>query len=112
MPNIDPAAVAVNAAGIADALRACQLADSNGTVRLQWLTDHFESWVGVMMQVGEAAEMMEELRTEQGANATWGGELPYLYDVWDAIAKGLWADLGSQPVNVIVHRSIAVASGI
>lgn len=106
MPAIDPAAIAVNAAGIADALRVCQLADSDGAARMEWLADHFGGWVGVMVQVAEAGEAVERFRREHGATTLWGNALPPLYEVWDAVAQRLWEHLGAEPLDAIVHRSI------
>ena len=106
MPNIDPKAVAVNAAGIADAFRLSQIEDHDGANRLEDLTQSHEGWVGVVVQISEAAEIMERYRVSQGPNASWGGELPYLYEVWDSIARTLWEYLDSDELDALVRRAI------
>lgn len=106
MPKIDPAAVAVNAAGIADAFRVLQVSDENGDARLEELTREYEGWCGVVLRIAEAGEIMEGFRAKHGVTATWGGDLPYLYEVWDAIAQALWEQLGMVPLDVIVQRAI------
>jgi hypothetical protein len=112
MSKMDTTAVAVNAAGIADALRVLQAARENGEARLEELTRAHEDWCGVMLQIAEAGEVMERFRAKQGPSATWGDDLPYLYEVWDAIAQGLWDHLGAEPVDVVVHRSIKRAMSV
>lgn len=109
MPTIDAAAIAVNAAGIADAFRVLQVADEEGEAHLEELTRAHEGWCGVVLRIAEAGEMMERFRATHGGSATWGGELPFLYQVWDAIAQGLWDHLGAEPVDAIVDRSIEQA---
>jgi hypothetical protein len=104
--SIMHASVAINASGIADAFRLCQISDPDGAARVEWLTDHFEGWIGVMMRIAEAGEAMERFRTNLGAAARWGCELPDLYEVWDAIAQGLWDKLGATPVEQIVGHAI------
>jgi len=106
MSKIDPAAFAVNAAGIADAFRVLQRSELNGEARLEELTRAHEGWCGVMLRIAEAGKIMERFRTKYGIAATWGGELPYLYDVWDAIARALWADLGAVPLDALVEGAI------
>jgi len=106
MPKIDPAAFAVNAAGIADAFRGLQIAEQNGEARLEELTRAHEGWCGVVLRIAEAGEVMELFRAKYGIAATWGGELPYLYGVWDAIARALWADLGAVPLDALVEKAI------
>lgn len=112
MLMMDPAAAAVNAAGIADALRVLQAAHENGEARLEELTRTHEGWCGVMLSIAEAGEIMESFRVKQGVSATWGGDLPYLYEVWDAIAQGLWDHLGKEPSDAIVLRSIEQAVNV
>ena len=112
MLKIDPRAAAVNAAGIADALRTMQLADHDGANRMEDITRAHEGWVGVMLQVAEAGEIMERFRVTRGAKSTWGGELPYFYDVWDAIAQALWDQLGSMPLDALVRQAIEQAIGV
>jgi hypothetical protein len=106
MPKIDPAAVAVNAAGIADALRCVQSDSVEDDARFEALTEEYSGWVGVLLQVVEAGELMERFRVSHGANAAWGGELPYLYDVWDAIAEAMWTKLGKEPLDQLVESAI------
>lgn len=112
MPMTDAAAVAVNAAGIADALRGLQAAHGNGDARREELTRAHEGWCGVMLHIAEAGEIMERFRAKRGTSATWGGDLPYLYEVWDAIAHGLWNHLGAEPLDVLVQQSIEGARGV
>ena len=112
MPKMDAAAIAVNAAGIADAFRVLQGAHENGEARLEALTRAHEGWCGVMLQIAEAGGIMERFRANHGDSATWGGELPYLYEVWDAIAQGLWDRLDEEPLDVVVHRSIERALSV
>ncbi len=112
MSKMDTTAVAVNAAGIADALRVLQAARENGEARFEELTRAHEGWCGVMLCMAEAGEIMERFRAKHGDSATWGGELPYLYEVWDAIAQGLWDRLGEEPLDVVVHRSIERAMSV
>ncbi|MDX2119326.1 MAG: hypothetical protein SFY96_14205 [Planctomycetota bacterium] len=102
MSPLDLASVAVNAAGITDEFCIHRLADDGGEARLEWLTLHFDGWCGLVVQVAHAGELMERFRQTRGVKATWGGELPHLYDVWDAIAAGLWDHLGSKPIDAIV----------
>lgn len=106
MPKVDTAAIAVNAAGITDALASIECDNGEAAARFERTIERYEGRVGIMQQVAEAAETMEWVRVKHGVNARWGGELPYLYDVWDAIAQGLWDHLGAEPVDAIVHRSI------
>jgi hypothetical protein len=112
MSKMDTATVAVNAAGIADAFRVLQAAHENGEARLGELTRAHEGWCGVMLQIAEAGEIMERCRAKHGPSATWGGDLPYLYEVWDAIAQGLRDHLGEDPLDVVVHRSIERAMSV
>jgi hypothetical protein len=109
MPKIDPNAVAVNAAGIADAFHVLQAADDNGAARLEELTLAHEGWCGVMLQIAEAGEIMERYRHSQGVTATWGGDLPSLYSVWDAIARVIWERLGIEPLDGLVRSAIEQA---
>jgi len=106
MPRIDHAAVAVNAAGIADAMWCLR---SEGTVvdsRFDALVEQCDGWVGALAQVAEAGKLMERFRAMHGARATWGGELPAIYEVWDAVAQALWKRLGTEPLDTIVRRAI------
>jgi hypothetical protein len=112
MLMMDTTAVAVNAAGIADALRVLQTARENGEARLEELTRAHEGWCGVMLRIAEAGEIMERFRANHGDAAKWGGKLPYLYEVWDSIAQGLWEHLGAEPLDVVVHRSIKRAMSV
>jgi hypothetical protein len=112
MPTLDAAATAVNAAGIADAFRVRHAADVNGEARLEELTRVHEGWCGVMVRIAESGEIMERFRVKHRIAVTWGGDLPYLYEVWDAIAQGLWEHLGAEQVDAIVHRSIEQAMSL
>jgi hypothetical protein len=112
MPKMDAAAIAVNAGGIADAFRVLQAAHENGEARLEELTREHEGWCGVVLRIAEAGEIMERFRAKHGDSATWGGELPYVYEVWDAIAQGLWDRLGEEPLDMVVRRSIERAMSV
>lgn len=98
MPKIDPAAIAINAAGIADALARAEHHNAEAVARFERVTAEYGGHIGVMQQVVEAAKYMERFRVRHGTCATWGGELPYLYDVWDAIARALWLTLDEEPL--------------
>ncbi|HWL93049.1 MAG TPA: hypothetical protein VNT79_05910, partial [Phycisphaerae bacterium] len=74
--------------------------------RFDALTEEYEGWVGVIMQIAEAGEIMERFRVKHGTTATWGGELPHLYDVWDAIAEAMWTTLGKELLNQLVESAI------
>lgn len=106
MLKIDSAAVAVNAAGIAEAFRSAQVAAMVGNDRFQDLTEEYEGWVGVTRQIAEAGSLMEQFRVTHGITATWGGDLPYLYDVWDSIAAEMWTKLGDEPLQQLVESAI------
>lgn len=106
MPSIDQAAIAINAAGIADAFGSVHAHSKIDEGRFEALTEQYQGWVGVMMQIAEAGEIMERYRVKHGANAKWGADLPYLYDVWDFIADAIWAKLGSEPLEQLVESAI------
>lgn len=109
MRQVDGYAVAVNAAGLADALRLCQSNDSDGDNRLACLSETFGGWTGVVHEIARAAEYMEAYRSLRGPRAAWGGELPFIYDAWDAVGRALWEHLGTSEVQGIVARGIAQA---
>jgi hypothetical protein len=106
MPKIDPAAVAVNAAGIAEAFGSVQSSSKADRDRFDALSEEYEGWLGVITQIAEAGEIMERFRVKHGATATWGGDLPYLYDVWDSIAEAMWTKLGKEPLEQLVDFAI------
>ena len=106
MSKIEHAAVAVHAAGIADSFVHVKSDDAETITQFEFITEECGGHVGIMLQIAEAAEIMELFRVRQGAAATWGGELPYLYDVWDAIAQALWARLGKEPLKQLVDSAI------
>lgn len=106
MPKIDPAAVAINAAGIAEVIGSVQLGAATDKARFDALTEEYEGWVGVIMQITDAGEIMERFRVKHGTTAMWGGDLPYLYDVWDSIAEAMWTKLGKEPLNQLVESAI------
>jgi hypothetical protein len=106
MPKIDPAAVAANAVGIAAAFWCVQSDTTTDSDRLDALTEEHQGWVGVVMQITEAGEIMERFRVKHGTTATWGGDLPYLYEVWDSIAEELWSNLGKEPLSQLVEFAI------
>ena len=106
MGPIDATAAAVNAAGIADAMRALQPSGEASESRLAQLTDEFNGWIGVLIQIAEAGAIMEQYRTQQGATSAWGGDLPYLYEVWDAIAEAMWQRLDTEPIEELTLTAI------
>lgn len=106
MPNIDPAAVAVNAAGIAEAFGSVQSDVMADRARFGAITEEYGGWLGVTTQIAEAGEIMERFRVKNGATATWGGDLPFLYDVWDSIADGMRTKLGREPLDHLVESAI------
>lgn len=112
MPKPDHTACAINAAGIADAFRVLADSESNGGARLDKLTRAHEGWCGVMLRIAEAGEIMERFRAKHGNSATWGGDLPYLYEVWDAIAQGIWENLAAEPLEAIVQHAIERAVSV
>jgi hypothetical protein len=91
MRKLDPRAVAVNAAGIADALACLRARDIGLAIGSATLTKECAGHIELMLQIVEAAEIMEQFRISRGSGAAWGGELPYLYEVWDAIADAMTA---------------------
>lgn len=105
----DLKAIAVNAAGIADALRLCQIQDPDGAARWDDLSDQFQGWIGLVGEFVLAAEAMEQHRASLGKNTKWGGELPYIYDVWDAIAELLWNELPVENMAGVVARAVEEA---
>jgi hypothetical protein len=110
MPKINQHAIAVNAAGIADAFRIAQIADHDGESRIEEIARSHEGWVVVMERIAEAGEIMERYRVQRGATATWGGELPHSYDIWDAIAQSLWTGIESAPLVTLVRQAIEQAA--
>jgi hypothetical protein len=112
MPKIDPAAVAVNAAGIAEAVGSVQSDTATDKARFEALTEEYEGWVGVIMQIAEAGEIMERFRVKHGTTATWGGDLPHLYDVWNSVAEAIWTKLGKEPLEQLVESAIEEASNV
>lgn len=111
MPKIDHAAIAINAAGIADALAFLASEDVEAAARFERVAGEYGGHVGVMQQAAEAAGYMEQFRVKHGATAKWGGELPYLYDVWDAIAQMIWLKLDKKPLDHLVESAIRSVMG-
>lgn len=108
----DQNAIAINAAGIADAFRVLQVCDEDGANRLGDLSQIHEGWIGVIGAIADAALVMETYRVGRGPTASWGGELPYLYDAWDSIAKRLWDGLGSSTVEELALEGIFDACSV
>ncbi|MCL4741000.1 MAG: hypothetical protein KJZ54_02245 [Phycisphaerales bacterium] len=106
MLRIDQAAIAVAAAGIADSLASIKSYDAERVARFERVVEEYDGHVGIMERIAEAAEVMERFRVRHGAGAMWGGDLPYLYDVWDAIARALWTKLGTEPIDRLVESAI------
>ena len=106
MSDIDPGASAINAAGIANALACLVSSDAVGAARFELAVVESGGHVGLMQQVALAGMFMEQFRVRHGASAKWGGELSYLYDVWDSIAHAIWMDLGNMPINQIAESAI------
>jgi hypothetical protein len=109
--KIDYAAIAINAAGIADALSCLEPEDAEAVARFERVTAKYGGHVGVMQQIADASDFMERFRVRHGASAKWGGELPYLYDVWDAIAHTIWLELDKKPLNHMVESAIRSVMG-
>lgn len=109
MSQLDPSAVAMNAAGITQSLNCLQLDKRDDPARYDALLEVFEGSIGLLLQVVEAGELMERYRLTRGHNAAWGRELPYLYDVWDTIAQFMWNQLGLEPLDLIVDRAVEQA---
>ena len=109
MRDPDCVTIATNAAGIADAFRNCQIDDHDGASRWEDLSNEFCGWIGLVEQIVLAADAMEHHRQSFGETAAWGGELPYLYDVWDAIAKLLWNELPLDDMPSLVARAVRLA---
>jgi hypothetical protein len=106
MVKIDTAAVAFNSAGIAAAYTSLCYESNSDDDRFVALSDESEGWLGVIGQITDAGEIMERFRVLHGTSSTWGGDLPYLYDVWDSIAEALLANLGNLPFNELVESAI------
>ena len=102
-PSIE---VLVHAAGIADAFRLMQLADNDGDSRFGDICRTCGGIVGIMHEIAEAAYVMERFREFLCMSVGWGDGLPHPYDVWDAIAQGLWYELGGTPPREIALRSL------
>jgi hypothetical protein len=106
VPKIDPAATAFHAAGIASALATMESEDVEDVARFHRVTEEYGGHVGVIHQVVKAAWHVERFRVKHGASARWGGELPYLYDVWDAIARAIRQKLDLEPLDQMVESAI------
>lgn len=106
MTKIDRAAIAVNAAGIAEVIGSVQSGAATDKARFEALTGEYEGWVGVILQITDAGEIMERFRVKHGATATWGADLPHLYDVWNSIGEAMWAKLGKEPLDQLVEFAI------
>ncbi|MBX3322771.1 MAG: hypothetical protein KF757_07250 [Phycisphaeraceae bacterium] len=106
MSQIDLAVYAINAAGIADAFACLESEDAEAVARFARVTAECGGHVGIIKQIADAAEFMERFRVRHGASAKWGGELPYLYDVWDSIAQAIWLELEKKPIDQIVESAI------
>ncbi len=106
MNDVDTGAIAVNAAGIADSMRGIACEGIVSDDRLSILSEQFSGSIGIMLQVAEAGAVMERFRVRQGPGATWGGELPYIYDVWDAIASAMWLHMEEESLEDIVLKAI------
>lgn len=106
MPTCDHAAIAAYAAGIASSLACVESGDAKEVARLERVAEEHGGHVGIMQHVAEAAGAMERFRVRHGEDAKWGGELPYLYDVWDAIAMAIRLRLGTAPLDELVEAAI------
>lgn len=105
--QLDPRMVALSAAGIADAFRLLQAADSDGSSRIDQLVRRYGRWQAVLERIAQAAEVMERVRAESGRNAQWGRELPPINDVWWAIAEALWHGMEQPNLARLVRSAIA-----
>ncbi len=107
MPAEFPNTRAIYAAGIADSLRFCQINDEDGEARYTSLLDQYNGYIGLLTEIADAATHMEAYRISHGDDAGWGKDLPYIYDVCDAIAEGMWHRLGNDDMEDIVADAIA-----
>jgi hypothetical protein len=107
IPTTTPNTLAIYAAGIADSFRFCQINDEDGEARYTSLLDQYNGYIGLLREIADAAQYMEAYRLSHGPDAGWGLDLPYIYDVCDAIAEGLWHRLGSDDLEHIVKDAIA-----
>jgi hypothetical protein len=105
----DTRSIAFQAAGIANAFRNCQINDHDGSARWEDLSETFHGWIGLVEQIVLAAEAMEHHRQSLGRTAAWGGELPHVYEVWDAIAKLLWDELPVSDMAGLISRAVQMA---
>ena len=81
--------VALNAVGITDAFMGCMETDERGAARMEEIKDHFgNGWLGVAIQLADAARWMDECRCWH--TALCQSSDVFIYDIWDAIATGLW----------------------
>ncbi len=101
--------VAINASGITDSIRSIEIKGEASTARIIHLSDAFDGAIGIMAQIADAGAVMEKYRDQRGPTVKWGGELPCIYDVWDAIARALLERLGEEPVGRIVLDAIESA---
>lgn len=106
MQTTDHAAIAAYAAGIASALACVRSCDAEEVARFERVVEEHSGHVGIMQEVAKAACVMERFRRRFDETARWGGELPHLYDVWDAIATAMWLRLGSEPLGELVEAAI------
>lgn len=109
MTVLNQSAHAINAAGISDSMQAIGSNVDRDRTGVSPLIERFDGTIGIVMQIADAGALMEEYRVRLGASATWGCELPYIYDAWDAIASEMWARLGQEPLQQIVIRAIESA---
>ena len=106
MANEAAKALALDAAGIMDALRREQVADQDGEARYTELCDTFGGFIGICDAAVDAAEAMEMLRAKIGPDVAWGEELPHPYEAWDAVAEALWREVDGSNTAEVVERAV------
>lgn len=106
IPKSDLNEHAVYAAGIADSLACIDRTEPEAASRFNLIVQEFGGSVAIMEQIAEAAVTMERFRSHCGSSSTWGGDLPYLYDVWDAIARTIYTQLGTDTLENLINTTI------
>lgn len=112
MPKCDHATIAVYAAGIASSFGCVESGNAEEVARFERVVEEHGGHVGIMQEVAKAAVAMERFRVSHGKAAKWGEELPYLYDVWDAIATAIWLRLGREPLDGLVEAAIRATESV
>lgn len=104
--QVDAFAIAMNAAGIADAFRFLRVTDSDGDNRYHSIADECGGFVGVAEGIAHSAVVMDRFRLKVGESSDWGKDLPHLYIAWGAIAEALWNHWESGPPELVTERAL------